>query len=88
MKTDFEKAIKNIQNRLSEISKEVEELNMRELSNFLQKPKIALHSIEIGEKGCEESPIGLCVYDSSREDWDVCIFCDNPKNILGTMSKV
>jgi len=73
----------NLQDHVSKVEDKLKETSLEVIADFLQKPKFTLHSIEIGNRECKNSPIGVCFYeDNNLEYWNICLVCSRPMNGL------
>ena len=65
-----------------EIDEEIDDLdrNIRYLKRELIDVTWPGVNLEISDQQCEDSVLGVCVYDSMEDpSWNSCLACDNPK---------
>jgi len=80
---ELNKELVNIQEHLKEVEGKFKEVSLEIVADFLQKPRITLYNIEIGNRDCKNSPIGVCFYeDNNLEHWNICLICGRPMDRL------
>jgi len=80
-----DKRIEKLIDRRNEINSELRKIEFELfiiVRNYIHKGNIKVYNIEhikMGSWDCENSPIGICVYDDIEDPYyDNCIFCQEP----------
>jgi len=80
---ELNKELVNLQDHVSKVEDKLKETSLEVIAEFLQKPRFTLYNIEIGNRECKNSPIGVCFYkDNNMFQWDICLICGRPLDRL------
>jgi hypothetical protein len=74
---ELENEVDSLQNELAKKQDELFKMRIKIITEFFETDTRG--HIEIGDWKCEDSPIGICFYDSWEDPaWDDCLICGNP----------